>query len=172
MAWNPESMTVLDSLIWSELIYARRRPYLGTRECHYINPSLGYTFCFPRAGHETISRKFSSIFLKKLCVHMHVNEAKFEINSSPVCNFGLLFHSIYISVNSWSSISINRMKTGTGQSKYRNLTLFDVAWSVPAKVFLAVTFSVLQGNTVSSNLSVEKTITPKHYFMFFSVYTR
>ena len=28
------------------------------------------------------------------------------------------------------------MKTGTGRSKYRNLTLFHVVWSVPAKVFL------------------------------------
>ena len=31
---------------------------------------------------------------------------------------------------------INLMKTGIGQSKYRNLTLFHVVWSVPAKVFL------------------------------------
>ena len=31
------------------------------------------------------------------------------------------------------------MKTGIGQSKYRNLTLFHVVWSVPAKVFLTVT---------------------------------
>ena len=30
-----------------------------------------------------------------------------------------------------------------GQSKYRNLTLFHVVWSVPAKVFLTVTFSLL-----------------------------
>ena len=35
------------------------------------------------------------------------------------------------------------MKTGIGQSKYRNLTLFHVVWSVPAKVFLTVTFSIL-----------------------------
>ena len=35
------------------------------------------------------------------------------------------------------------MNTGIGQSKYRNLTLFQVVWSVPAKVFLTVTFSVL-----------------------------
>ena len=34
------------------------------------------------------------------------------------------------------------MKTGIGQSKYRNLTLFHVVWSVPAKVFLTVTFSI------------------------------
>ena len=27
------------------------------------------------------------------------------------------------------------MTTGTGRSKYRNLTLFHVVWSVPAKVF-------------------------------------
>ena len=33
------------------------------------------------------------------------------------------------------------MKTGIGQSKYRNLTLFHVVWSVPAKVFLTVTFA-------------------------------
>ena len=33
-------------------------------------------------------------------------------------------------------------KTGIGQSKYRNLTLFHVVWSVPAKVFLTVTFSI------------------------------
>ena len=32
------------------------------------------------------------------------------------------------------------MKTGIGQSKYRNLTLFHVVWSVPAKAFLTVTF--------------------------------
>ena len=37
---------------------------------------------------------------------------------------------------------INLMKTGIGQSKYRNLTLFHVVWSVPAKVFLTVTFSI------------------------------
>ena len=35
------------------------------------------------------------------------------------------------------------MKTGIGQSKYRNLTLFHIVWSVPAKVFLTVTFSIL-----------------------------
>ena len=35
---------------------------------------------------------------------------------------------------------INLMKTGIGQSKYRNLPLFHVVWSVPAKVFLTVTF--------------------------------
>ena len=35
------------------------------------------------------------------------------------------------------------MKTGIGQSKYRNLTLFHVVWSVPAKFFLTVTFSIL-----------------------------
>ena len=35
------------------------------------------------------------------------------------------------------------METGIGQSKYRNLTLFHVVWSVPAKVFLTVTFSIL-----------------------------
>ena len=35
------------------------------------------------------------------------------------------------------------MKTGIGQSKYRNLTLFHVVWSVPVKVFLTVTFSIL-----------------------------
>ena len=34
------------------------------------------------------------------------------------------------------------MKTGIGQSKYRNLTLFHVVWSVPAKVFLTVTFAI------------------------------
>ena len=36
------------------------------------------------------------------------------------------------------------MKTGTGigQSKYLNLTLFHVVWSVPAKVFLTVAFSI------------------------------
>ena len=34
------------------------------------------------------------------------------------------------------------MKTGIGQSKYRNLHLFHVVWSVPAKVFLTVTFSI------------------------------
>ena len=34
------------------------------------------------------------------------------------------------------------MKTVIGQSKYRNLTLFHVVWSVPAKVFLTVTFSI------------------------------
>ena len=33
------------------------------------------------------------------------------------------------------------MKTGIGQSKCRNLTLFHVVWSVPAKVFLTVTFT-------------------------------
>ena len=33
------------------------------------------------------------------------------------------------------------MKTGIGQSKYRSFTLFHVVWSVPAKVFLTVTFS-------------------------------
>ena len=33
------------------------------------------------------------------------------------------------------------MKTGIDQSKYRNLTLFHVVWSVPGKVFLTVTFS-------------------------------
>ena len=37
------------------------------------------------------------------------------------------------------------MKTGTGigQSKYLNLTLFHVVGSVPAKVLLTVTFSIL-----------------------------
>ena len=35
------------------------------------------------------------------------------------------------------------MKTGIGQSKYRNLTLFHVVWSVAAKVFSTVTFSIL-----------------------------
>ena len=35
------------------------------------------------------------------------------------------------------------MKTGIGQSKYRNLTLFNVVWSVAAKVFSTVTFSIL-----------------------------
>ena len=35
------------------------------------------------------------------------------------------------------------MKTGIGQSKYRNFTLFHIVWSVPAKVFLTVTFSIL-----------------------------
>ena len=35
------------------------------------------------------------------------------------------------------------MKTGIGQSKYRNLTLFHVVWSVPVEVFLTVTFSIL-----------------------------
>ena len=35
------------------------------------------------------------------------------------------------------------MKTDIGQSKYRNLTLFRVVWSVPAKVFLTVKFSIL-----------------------------
>ena len=35
------------------------------------------------------------------------------------------------------------MKTGIGQSKYRDLTLCHVVWSVPAKVFLTVTFSIL-----------------------------
>ena len=35
------------------------------------------------------------------------------------------------------------MKTGTGQPIYRNLTLFHVLWSVPVKVFLTVTFSIL-----------------------------
>ena len=39
--------------------------------------------------------------------------------------------------------SKNLMKTGIGQSKYRNLTLFHVVWSVPAKVFLTVTFSMM-----------------------------
>ena len=39
-------------------------------------------------------------------------------------------------------ISINLMKTGIGQSKYLNLTLFHVVWSVPAKVFLTVAFSI------------------------------
>ena len=34
------------------------------------------------------------------------------------------------------------MKTGIGQSKYRNQTLFHLVWSVPAKVFLTVTFSI------------------------------
>ena len=34
------------------------------------------------------------------------------------------------------------MKTGIGQSKYGNLTLFHVVWSFPAKVFLTVTFSI------------------------------
>ena len=33
--------------------------------------------------------------------------------------------------------------TGIGQSKYRNSTLFHVVLSVPAKVFLTVTFSIL-----------------------------
>ena len=33
--------------------------------------------------------------------------------------------------------------TGIGQSKYLNLTLFHVVWSVPAKVLLTVTFSIL-----------------------------
>ena len=37
------------------------------------------------------------------------------------------------------------MKTGIGQSKYRNLTLFHVVLSVPAKVFLTVTFSIKKG---------------------------
>ena len=32
------------------------------------------------------------------------------------------------------------MKTGIGQSKYRNLTLFHVVWLVPTKVFLTLTF--------------------------------
>ena len=35
------------------------------------------------------------------------------------------------------------MKTGIGQTKYRNLTLFHVVWSVPAKVFLTVMFSTI-----------------------------
>ena len=35
------------------------------------------------------------------------------------------------------------MKTGIGQSKYRNLTVFHVVWSVPANVFLTATFSIL-----------------------------
>ena len=34
------------------------------------------------------------------------------------------------------------MKTGIGQSKYRNLTLFHVVWLVPTKVFLTLTFSI------------------------------
>ena len=34
------------------------------------------------------------------------------------------------------------MKTGNGQSRYRKQTLFHVVWSVPAKVFLTVTFSI------------------------------
>ena len=51
-----------------------------------------------------------------------------------------LFYFIYISVI--RDISINLMKNGIGQSKYRNLTLFHVVWSVPAKVFLTVTFSI------------------------------
>ena len=34
------------------------------------------------------------------------------------------------------------MKTGIGQSKYRKFTLFQVVWSVPAKVFSTVTFSI------------------------------
>ena len=34
------------------------------------------------------------------------------------------------------------MKTGIGQWKYRNQTLFHVVWSVPAKVFLTVTFPI------------------------------
>ena len=34
------------------------------------------------------------------------------------------------------------MKTGIGHSKYRNLTVFHVVWSVPAKVFLTVKFSI------------------------------
>ena len=37
----------------------------------------------------------------------------------------------------------NLMMSGIGQSKYRNLTLFHVVWSVPANVFSTVTFSVL-----------------------------
>ena len=35
------------------------------------------------------------------------------------------------------------MKTSIGQSKNGNLTVFHVVWSVPAKVFLTVTFSIL-----------------------------
>ena len=35
------------------------------------------------------------------------------------------------------------MKTGIAQSKYRNLTVFHVVWSAPAKVFLTATFSIL-----------------------------
>ena len=34
---------------------------------------------------------------------------------------------------------MNLMKTGVGQSKYRNLTLFHFVWSVAAKVFLTQT---------------------------------
>ena len=53
------------------------------------------------------------------------------------------------------------MKTGIGQSKYRNQTLFHVFWSVPAKVFLTVTFSIwsilndhdLFGSDVEQDLS-------------------
>ena len=35
------------------------------------------------------------------------------------------------------------MKTRIGQSKNRNLTVFHVVLSVPAKVFLSATFSIL-----------------------------
>ena len=39
------------------------------------------------------------------------------------------------------------MKSGIDQSKYRNLTLFHVVWSVPGKVFLTVTFTIIASVT-------------------------
>ena len=72
-------------------------PYLGTKQSHYINPSLGCTFFSLVRVKRRHQGGFSQSFYQ-LCVHMHVNEAKFEI--------------------------------------------------------------ILQSNTLSSNLSVEKTITP------------
>ena len=63
MSWNPESMTVLDSLTWGELINCIPADgsllILGNA---VVNPALGCTFCFPSAGHETVTRKASTIF--------------------------------------------------------------------------------------------------------------
>ena len=67
------------------------------------------------------------------------------------------------------------MKTGIGQSKYRNSTLFHVVWSVPAKVFLTVTFSIwsiltdfdLFGSDVEQDWSY--TVFALFFFSFFTL---
>ena len=62
----------------TDKLHTGGRPYLGTRQCHHINPSLGCTFFFVvwvKRGHQG---GFPQT-LYPLCVHMHVNEAKFEV---------------------------------------------------------------------------------------------
>ena len=123
--------------------------------------------------------KFCKILWRKLCLRGSLLLVLFQfLGGGKGKGGGRFFENVTVKKTfagtdqiTWNRVSIGQylMKTGIGQSKYRNfITLFHVFWSVPAKVFLAVTFSILSILTDHDLVPWRRNATTTPYTSLFS----